>query len=52
MAAESKKTPTVLVLSRQHLTVTEGSSMEDVSKGAYVSYETNTEFGRIIIATG
>ena len=26
--------------------------MEDVAKGAYVSYETNKDFGRIIIATG
>lgn len=52
VAAESKKTPTLLVLSRQNLDVTEGSSMEDVAKGAYVSYETNKDFGRIIIATG
>ncbi|MDR2880064.1 MAG: transketolase, partial [Fusobacteriales bacterium] len=35
-----------------NLNVTEGSSMEEVSKGAYVSYETDKDFGRILIATG
>ncbi|MDR2880056.1 MAG: transketolase, partial [Fusobacteriales bacterium] len=52
VAAESKNRPTLLVLSRQNLNVTEGSSMEEVSKGAYVSYETDKDFGRILIATG
>ena len=52
IAIESKKTPTLLVLSRQNLEVLEASSIENVAKGAYVTYETNKDFGRIIIATG
>ena len=52
IAIESKKTPTLLVLSRQNLEVLEASTIENVAKGAYVTYETNKDFGRIIIATG
>lgn len=52
VAVESKTIPTVLVLSRQNLEVTEKASMAGVEKGAYVVYETNNEFKRIIIATG
>ena len=52
VAIESKKTPTLLVLSRQNLDVNSGSTMEGVAKGAYVVFETAKAAERIIIATG
>jgi len=44
--------PTSLVLTRQNLPVLENTSFEKVSKGAYVVYETSSDFDTILIATG
>lgn len=44
--------PSSIILTRQNLTVLENSSFENVSKGAYVVYETASNFDTIIIATG
>ena len=35
----SEKTPTALVLTRQNLTVEEGTDFDKVARGAYVVYE-------------
>ena len=48
----SEKTPTALVLTRQNLTVEEGTDFDKVAKGAYVVYETAADFDTILIATG
>lgn len=44
--------PTSIVLTRQNLPVLENSSFEKVAKGAYVVYETSSDFDTILIATG
>lgn len=44
--------PTSIVLTRQNLPVLENSSFEKVTKGAYVVYETSSDFDTILIATG
>ena len=44
--------PTSIVLTRQNLSVLENSSFEKVAKGAYVVYETSSDFDTILIATG
>ena len=44
--------PTSIVLTRQNLPVLENSSFEKVAKGAYVIYETSSDFDTILIATG
>ena len=49
---KSEKTPTALVLTRQNLTVEEGTDFEKVAKGAYVVYENAADFDTILIATG
>lgn len=51
-AVTSKSTPTALVLTRQNLTVEEGTDFEKVAKGAYVVYENAADFDTILIATG
>lgn len=52
LAAESKSTPTALVLTRQALTNMEGTSYEGVSKGAYIVSEAAGELDGILIAAG
>ena len=52
LAVKSEKTPTALVLTRQNLTVEEGTDFNKVAKGAYVVYENATDFDTILIATG
>ena len=52
LAVTSEKTPTALVLTRQNLTVEEGTDLDKVAKGAYVVYETAADFDTILIATG
>ena len=52
LAATSKTTPTALILSRQNLTVEEGTDFNKVAKGAYVVYENAADFDTILIATG
>ncbi|MGX7111356.1 transketolase [Gemella cuniculi] len=44
--------PSSLVLTRQNLPVLENTSFEQVSKGAYVVYESTEDFDTILIATG
>ena len=44
--------PTSIVLTRQNFPVLENSSFEKVAKGAYVVYETSSDFDTILIATG
>ena len=44
--------PTSIVLTRQNLPVLENSSFEKVAKGAYVVYETSSDYDTILIATG
>ena len=52
LAVKSEKTPTALVLTRQNLTVEEGTDFDKVAKGAYVVYENAADFDTILIATG
>lgn len=52
LAATSVQTPTALVLTRQTLPVLENSCFEGVSKGAYVTYETNDTPKYILLASG
>ena len=52
LAVTSKKAPTALVLTRQNLTVEEGTDFDKVAKGAYVVYENAADFDTILIATG
>lgn len=51
-ALTSQSTPTALVLTRQNLEVEVGSVFNKVSKGAYVVYETGSDFDTILIASG
>ena len=52
LAVTSEKTPTTLVLTRQNLTVEEGTDFDKVAKGAYVVYENAADFDTILIVTG
>ncbi|EMC48606.1 transketolase [Streptococcus mutans SA38] len=51
-ALTSQNTPTTLVLTRQNLDVEAGSSFTSVAKGAYVTYETDSDFNTILLASG
>ncbi|MET3556912.1 transketolase [Streptococcus rupicaprae] len=51
LAVTSPQTPTALVLTRQNLTVQEGTDFDKVAKGAYVVHE-EEGFDTILIATG
>ncbi|WP_156021380.1 transketolase [Streptococcus ruminantium] len=51
LALTSKSTPSALVLTRQNLTVEEGTDFDKVAKGAYVVYETEG-FDTILLASG
>ncbi|MFC3928117.1 transketolase [Streptococcus caprae] len=51
LALTSTSTPTALVLTRQNLTVEEGTDFGKVEKGAYVVYDT-ADFDTILIASG
>lgn len=51
-ALTSKSTPTALVLTRQNLTVEEGTDFGKLAKGAYVVYESGSDFDTILIASG
>ena len=51
LALTSKSTPTALVLTRQNLTVEEGTAFDKVAKGAYVVYEA-AGFDTILLASG
>ena len=52
LSQKTNDRPTSIVLTRQNLPILENSSFEKVSKGAYVVYETATDFDTILIATG
>ena len=52
MAVKSTDTPTSLILSRQNLPLLKGSSVEGVSKGAYVVSPEAKQAKYVIIATG
>ena len=52
LAQDVNDKPTSIVLTRQNLPVLENSSFEKVAKGAYVVYETSSDFDTILIATG
>ncbi|WP_029187131.1 transketolase [Streptococcus suis] len=51
LSLTSKSTPSALVLTRQNLTVEEGTDFDKVAKGAYVVYETEG-FDTILLASG
>ena len=51
-ALTSKSTPTALVLTRQNLEVEGNSNFSAVSKGAYIVYESDTDFDTILLASG
>ena len=51
LALNSSSTPTALVLTRQNLTVEEGTDFDKVAKGAYVVYDTEG-FDTILLASG
>lgn len=51
LSLTSKSTPSALVLTRQNLTVEEGTDFDKVAKGAYVVYE-EAGFDTILLATG
>lgn len=51
-ATKSKETPSALVLTRQPLPVLPNSSFEGVSKGGYITYETDNTPEVILLATG
>ncbi|CRH90959.1 transketolase [Chlamydia trachomatis] len=51
LALTSTITPTALVLTRQNLTVEDGTDFDKVAKGAYVVYET-PGFDTILLASG
>lgn len=52
LAVESKDHPTALALTRQNVTVMDGSSYEGVKKGAYIISGAKGECEGILIATG
>lgn len=51
LALTSSTTPSALVLTRQNLTVEEGTDFDKVAKGAYVVYE-EADFDTILLASG
>lgn len=51
LSLTSKSTPSALVLTRQNLTVEEGTDFDKVAKGAYIVYDTEG-FDTILIASG
>ncbi|WP_312247707.1 transketolase [Streptococcus parasuis] len=51
LSLTSKSTPSALVLTRQNLTVEEGTAFDKVAKGAYVVYEA-VGFDTILLASG
>ncbi|KPA59296.1 transketolase [Streptococcus suis] len=51
LSLTSKSTPSALVLTRQNLTVEEGTDFDKVAKGAYVVYEV-AGFDTILLASG
>ncbi|HEL1639966.1 TPA: transketolase [Streptococcus suis] len=51
LSLTSKSTPSVLALTRQNLTVEEGTDFDKVAKGAYVVYEV-AGFDTILLASG
>lgn len=52
LSLTSSTTPSALVLTRQNLTVQEGTDFDKVAKGGYVVYENTADFDTILIATG
>jgi len=52
IALESKKTPTVIILTRQNVNNLESSHYEGVTKGAYVVSEEQGELDAILLAAG
>lgn len=52
LAIESKENPTALILTRQNVETMAGSSVEGVSKGAYIIGKEEKQCDAIIIATG
>ena len=52
LSQKTNDKPTSIVLTRQNLPILENSSFEKVAKGAYVVYETASDFDTILIATG
>lgn len=52
IAVESRNHPTAIALTRQNVTVMQGSSYEGLSKGAYVINKSNGVSEGILIATG
>ncbi|MDD6384513.1 MAG: transketolase [Streptococcus hyointestinalis] len=52
LALKSQSTPSALVLTRQSLTVEEGTDFDKVAKGAYVVYESAADFDTILLASG
>ncbi|MEN8076009.1 transketolase [Clostridioides difficile] len=52
VAVESQNHPTAIALTRQNVTVMEGSSYEGLSKGGYVISKCNADCSGILIATG
>ncbi|MEY8434474.1 transketolase [Streptococcus hyointestinalis] len=52
LALKNQSTPSALVLTRQNLTVEEGTDFDKVAKGAYVVYESAADFDTILLASG
>ena len=52
LAIESTENPTALILTRQNVETMENSSVEGVSKGAYVIGKEENHLDAIIIASG
>lgn len=52
IALSSKKTPTVIILSRQKLEIEENSSYEKAKLGGYIIYEEKDDIDCLLIATG
>ena len=52
MALKSVNTPTALILSRQNLPLLKGSSVEGVSKGAYIVSKEQNKVQFLLLATG
>lgn len=52
LAVESKENPTALILTRQNVETMAGSSVEGVSKGAYIIGKEEKQCDAIIIASG
>lgn len=52
LSLTNNTTPSALVLTRQNLTVQEGTDFDKVAKGGYVVFESAADFDTILIATG